>query len=42
MPHQPDVRWSFDTRTVHHPSPVVPLRPAVTPIYQTSTFRDGG
>lgn len=31
--------WSFDTRSVHHPSPRVPLQPVATPVYQTSTYR---
>lgn len=39
MAPKPDARWSFDTRAVHHPSPVAPLQPVVTPVYQTSTFR---
>jgi methionine-gamma-lyase len=39
MPRQADDRWSFATRTVHHPSPVISLQPVATPVYQTSTFR---
>ena len=39
MPFQTNARWSFDTRTVHHPTTAAPLQPVVTPIYQTSTYR---
>jgi methionine-gamma-lyase len=39
MPKQPESRWSFDTRAVHHPAATVPLRPVATPLYQTSTYR---
>jgi len=38
MPEREGSRWSFDTRTVHHPAAEVRLQPVVTPVYQTSTF----
>ena len=39
MPEPNAKRWSFSTRTVHHPQPQAPSPPVATPIYQTSTFR---
>jgi len=39
MPRQAEAHWSFDTRTVHHPAPNIPLQPVATPVYQTTTFR---
>ncbi len=39
MPSSNAKKWSFSTRTVHHPASEVPSAPVATPLYQTSTFR---
>lgn len=39
MPDPCEKKWSFATRTVHHPPAEAGSPPVATPLYQTSTFR---
>ncbi|MHC4181585.1 MAG: trans-sulfuration enzyme family protein [Planctomycetota bacterium] len=39
MPDPRQPKWSFDTRTVHHPEARADSPPVAAPLYQTSTFR---